>query len=427
MNDGQKIYGVAYIPEGKNGRISLVICCHGLGGSYITNEDYAVSQASRGIAAYCFDFRGGGGSRSDGETTDMSIMTEVSDIEAILDASSQWEFVDPDQIVLLGTSQGGAASAIAAARHKDEIAGAILLYPAFLMHDEIHRQFASLDDVPDSFFFRWITLGRVYAEDIWDYDVYDEIKNYDKKVLLMHGDEDDIVPIRYSERASEVYPDADYYVIPGAGHGFYGEAKIIALLMMVLSMVFLFTACSGGGNSSGTQSENTTEASSASDASTDTAADDTAKADGNILVAYYSYTGNTEAVAKQIADLTGGDLAEIQRKEDYQDLQTDAKEEIDQDIRPEITVSVENVEDYDTIFVGYPIWWDEAPAMISTFLDSYDFSGKTIVPFCTSSSDEIDNSLHIFSEICPDANIAEGLTANDDADIEPWLQRLGAV
>ena len=196
---------------------------------------------------------------------------------------------------------------------------------------------------------------------------------------------------------------------------------------MVLSMVFLFTACSGGGNSSGTQSENMTEASSASDASTDTAADDTAKADGNILVAYYSYTGNTEAVAKQIADLTGGDLAEIQRKEDYQDLQTDAKEEIDQDIRPEITVSVENVEDYDTIFVGYPIWWDEAPAMISTFLDSYDFSGKTIVPFCTSSSDEIDNSLHIFSEICPDANIAEGLTANDDADIEPWLQRLGAV
>ena len=203
--------------------------------------------------------------------------------------------------------------------------------------------------------------------------------------------------------------------------------KIIALLMMVLSMVFLFTACSGGGNSSGTQSENMTEASSASDASTDTAADDTAKADGNILVAYYSYTGNTEAVAKQIADLTDGDLAEIQRKEDYQDLQTDAKEEIDQDIRPEITVSVENVEDYDTIFVGYPIWWDEAPAMISTFLDSYDFSGKTIVPFCTSSSDEIDNSLHIFSEICPDANIAEGLTANDDADIEPWLQRLGAV
>ncbi|GFO85049.1 hypothetical protein ANBU17_13960 [Anaerostipes butyraticus] len=67
------------------------------------------------------------------------------------------------------------------------------------------------------------------------------------------------------------------------------------------------------------------------------------------------------------------------------------------------------------------------PAMIGTFLDSYDFSGKTLVPFCTSASDRIDNSLHIFSELCPDANIAEGLTANDDADIEPWLQKTGAV
>lgn len=223
-NKGQNIYGVAYVPKGKSGEMPLVICCHGLGGSYIANEDYAVSLASRGIAAYCFDFRGGGGSRSDGKTTDMSIMTEVSDIEAVLDAASQWKFVDPDQVVLLGTSQGGAASAIAAARHKDEIAGAILLYPAFLMHDEIHRQFASLDDVPDSFFFRWITLGKIYAEDIWNYDVYEEIGNYDQKVLLMHGDQDDIVPIRYSERASRVYPDADYYVIPGAGHGFYGES-----------------------------------------------------------------------------------------------------------------------------------------------------------------------------------------------------------
>ena len=65
--------------------------------------------------------------------------------------------------------------------------------------------------------------------------------------------------------------------------------------------------------------------------------------------------------------------------------------------------------------------------MIATFLESYDFSGKTLIPFCTSASDPIDNSLHIFSEICPDATIAEGLTANDTADIEPWLQNLGLL
>lgn len=95
--------------------------------------------------------------------------------------------------------------------------------------------------------------------------------------------------------------------------------------------------------------------------------------------------------------------------------------------RPAITVSVDNVKDYDTIFVGYPIWWEEAPAMIATFLESYDFAGKTIVPFCTSSSDSIDNSLHIFTELCPDATIAQALTANNEADIQPWLQELGLL
>ena len=95
--------------------------------------------------------------------------------------------------------------------------------------------------------------------------------------------------------------------------------------------------------------------------------------------------------------------------------------------RPAITVSVDNVEDYDTIFVGYPIWWEEAPAMIATFLESYDFAGKTIVPFCTSSSDSIEHSLHIFTALCPDATIAQALTANSEADIQPWLQELGLL
>lgn len=148
-------------------------------------------------------------------------------------------------------------------------------------------------------------------------------------------------------------------------------------------------------------------------------------AGGGILVAYFSNTGNTEEVAQQIAGLTGGTLAEIQRAEPYGDLRQEAEAEIQNGERPAITVSVDNVEDYDTIFVGYPIWWDEAPAMIATFLESYDFSGKMLIPFCTSASDSIDNSLHIFSELCPDAAIAQGLTANDPDDVEPWLQGLG--
>lgn len=223
-NQGQRIYGIAYIPSTEEEKIPLVICAHGLGGSYRSNAAYAEQLANHGIAAYCFDFRGGGGLRSDGDTTEMSVMTEVSDLEAVVEKASEWDFVDENKIVLLGTSQGGIASAIAAARHTDRIYGLVLLYPAFLVSDAVHEQFDSLEDVPDSFRFNWITAGRPYVEDMWDYDVYEEIGNYTKKVLLMHGTEDDIVPISYSNRAAEIYKDVEYYVIDGAGHGFSGSA-----------------------------------------------------------------------------------------------------------------------------------------------------------------------------------------------------------
>ena len=185
--------------------------------------------------------------------------------------------------------------------------------------------------------------------------------------------------------------------------------KKLRLLALGMLLVLGLTACSSDSTSASTPAEQASQT-----MTTD-----------NVLVTYFSQTGNTEAVANQIADRTGGTLAEIERAEPYGDLRTEAEAEIENGERPKITVSVDNVEDYDTIFVGYPIWWDEAPAMIATFLESYDFSGKTIVPFCTSASDSIDNSLHIFDELCPNATIAEGVTANDDADITPWLQRLG--
>ena len=146
---------------------------------------------------------------------------------------------------------------------------------------------------------------------------------------------------------------------------------------------------------------------------------------GNILIAYFSHTGNTKKIAQIIANYTDGDLAEIQRAKEYEDLETEAEAEILNGVHPKITISQENIAAYDTIFVGYPIWWDEAPAMIATFLAENDFSGKTIVPFCTSDSDDIGHSLHIFNELCPDAKIAEGFTANEPADLNAWLQSLG--
>ena len=222
--NGQTIWGVAYIPETDDEKYPLVICSHGLGGDYTSCMEYAELLASHGMATYCFDFRGGGGSHSDGKMTEMSLITEVTDVGTVLQAAKEWDFVDPDKIILLGESQGGAASAIAAARNKDGVNGLILCYPALLVHDSVHEEFDSLDEVPDSFFFKWITVGRPYVEDVWDYDVYSEIGEYEKPVLLMHGDRDGIVPISYAERAAEVYPNVEYDVIRGGGHGFYGSA-----------------------------------------------------------------------------------------------------------------------------------------------------------------------------------------------------------
>lgn len=200
--------------------------------------------------------------------------------------------------------------------------------------------------------------------------------------------------------------------------------KLFVLLTIITVAALLLAACGtpdndGSSVSNSALNNNNLSSSDMSIADTNTS--------GKVLVAYFSRSGNTKAVAQTIADKTGGDLAEIKRAKDYDNLYEQGEAEIKNGVHPEITVSVDDIKSYDTVFVGYPIWWKEAPAMIATFLAQYDFSGKTLIPFCTSSSDTIDASLHIFSELCPNARIAEGLTANREEDIEPWLERLGLL
>lgn len=226
----QNIYGVAYIPE-TDEKVPLVIFSHELGSTHRSGTEYAEELASRGIATYTFDFRGGStASRSDGSTVGMSVMTEAADVEAVLDAAKEWDFVDIDRIALIGASQGGMASAVAASRRPDEIAGLILLYPALLVHDAVHEQFDSLDEVPEQFYFNgWINVGKNYVSDVWDYDVYAEMPNYTNPVLILHGDRDGIVDVSYAQRAAESYPDAELHILHGAGHGFYSSSFDVAM------------------------------------------------------------------------------------------------------------------------------------------------------------------------------------------------------
>lgn len=222
-NNGKRIYGQAYIPKNKD-KVPLIIFSHELCATHFREIPYAQEFAAKGIAVYIFDFCGGSiRSKSDGKTTQMSVMTEVSDLETILNEAKNWNFVNPDKIILLGASQGGVASSITAARHADKIAGLILMYPAFLIHDTVHEIFPdkNIDELPETFsFLGWIDVGKNYAEDVWDYDLYSEIGKYDKRVLLMHGDKDSLVPVAYSQKAYEMYKECDFFIIKDADHGF---------------------------------------------------------------------------------------------------------------------------------------------------------------------------------------------------------------
>lgn len=151
--------------------------------------------------------------------------------------------------------------------------------------------------------------------------------------------------------------------------------------------------------------------------------------DSNILVAYFSQTGNTQEVAEYISEQTGGELFRIEAKEPYtgdtQAVADRAKAEGEQNARPEVQNTVSNMEQYDTVFIGYPIWYYNAPMIIGTFLESYDLTGKTVIPFCTSSSSNIDVSTDFINNASSGATVLEGLTANGGHDeIDSWLDKL---
>lgn len=181
-------------------------------------------------------------------------------------------------------------------------------------------------------------------------------------------------------------------------------------------------------NSSGAWTTNINGDTLNSNAYSSTNTDDGTK---KILIAYFSRTGTTEEAANKIQELTKGDIVEIKTvtpyTSSYQELSEVAKKESDENSRPELATKVDNMDDYDVIFVGYPIWWHKAPMVIDTFLESYDLSGKTIVPFCTSAGSDIEESMGAINTLCDKSNILEGLAANNISNIEPWLKKIGII
>ncbi|MDO4159508.1 MAG: flavodoxin [Prevotellaceae bacterium] len=193
------------------------------------------------------------------------------------------------------------------------------------------------------------------------------------------------------------------------------KKKILLLLICVVSII----GCSAGSNN-----KMNVEA-KASDSS-----ESSFFKGKKVLIAYFSWGGTTERMAKEIQNVTGGDLFKIVPEKsyptDYTECTEVAKVERDKDLRPAISGKVVNFDEYDVVFIGCPVWWHTAPMIISTFVESYDFKGKAVVPFCTYAATYRDETLQKIVDLTPNSKHLKGLgTTGDTDEVKAWIESIG--
>lgn len=232
--DGLKIKGLSFRPEGDN--LPVAIVSHGFMANMLTTKGAALSLAKEGYAAFCFDFCGGGiGSKSEGKTEQMSVLTEVEDLKAVIEYARSLSYTNSERLVLMGMSQGGLVSALTAAQLDKEVEKLALYYPAMCIPDDARAgkmMFINFDpqNIPDILAKFPMRIGRKYAEDVIDMDPFALACGYSGPVLIIHGDKDSIVNISYAYRLAEVYGDnAKLVVLPNEGHGFSGNGEVLAI------------------------------------------------------------------------------------------------------------------------------------------------------------------------------------------------------
>jgi len=220
--------------------------------------------------------------------------------------------------------------------------------------------------------------------------------------------------------------------------------KIFFAILSLMTMIF-FTACGETSENSSQQSKNSTEQKAA-----EQPASEQKKSNSKILVAFFSHTGenyqvgviekgNTHIMADMIAEITGADEFEIKTvnpyPKTYQECTEIAKKELEENARPELSTKVEDMSKYEVIFLGYPIWWSDFPPAVYTFLESYDFKGKTIIPFCTSAGEYMTGKEVNIPKIAAGSTIKDGIgligkDCQDNPDkikesVKQWLTNLG--
>ncbi len=237
--------------------------------------------------------------------------------------------------------------------------------------------------------------------------------------------------------------------------------KRIATLCLSALLLFSLTACSGGEQEPSASSANTPPTSQTEQPNTEQEESDVMSSEQptiseetageKTLIAYFSLIdivpegadasahatpsiGNTESAAMEIQRQVGGDLFAIKTVQTYpvshREASAIAEEEMRSDARPELSTHLDNMDEYDTVYIGYPIWWYIEPMAIRTFLEEYDFSGKTIIPFCTTMGAGVDESVENISSLADGATVLDGVTLrtgreDNSENISKWLSEIG--
>lgn len=232
VND-KEIYGKLYYPK-ETGKFSSIILSHGYNGCNDDFERECRCFAENGFLAYAYDFCGGSTrSKSSGKSTDMTIFTEKADLLDVVNDIRNLENVDKEKVYLMGGSQGGLVTMLAAEEVENLINGVMVYYPALNIPHDWRNKFLSEEDVPEVIDFWGLQLGKKFALAIRDFHTFDNIGKFSKDVLIIHGDKDNIAILENSKKAKEIYKNLELIVLKGEGHGYTPEGTKIASEHMV--------------------------------------------------------------------------------------------------------------------------------------------------------------------------------------------------
>ena len=226
VSNGKKIYARAYIPD-VQGQVPLVVYSHRLGASVEHDEEVQKTLAKSGVAVFSFEFAGGSSStspKSEGSTTEMSVLTELQNLRDALQFASSLPFVKADRIYLMGSSQGGFVSALMA-QEAANLAGVFLFYPAFSLPDDIRSSFPKLEEAPETFNLLGTKISKKYLVDVYPIDAYEGLSKITAPVHIYHGADDFIVPITASKKAVKSLKDARLTTLEDTGHSLTPEQQ----------------------------------------------------------------------------------------------------------------------------------------------------------------------------------------------------------